>query len=257
MVFIERLVDVNRLKRIVVKVGSNTITSNTGLDIGLIDDCARQIVALRQEYKIQTVVFSSGAVRSGYLLERSLDKDDVLDAQVAAIFGQPTLISSWVTAFAKYGEKAGQVLYKDDDLEGARRPLLRALEIGTVIGNGNDAVFDREIIALMQKRASDNDLLSTDVAIVIGADLFISLTSAPGVIDPQDKVIPLIRSDERVMIKQMEKTTEGTGGIDPKVLSLQGFTRYTGNIGVIADGRIPNIIWDLAHGIRLGTWFVK
>lgn len=254
----ERLLDISSVKRIVVKIGSNTITNNgTGLDKALIHDSAWQIAELRKKYNIQTVVFSSGAVKSGYLLDNSLNKEDVVDAQAAAIFGQPTLISTWVDAFAKNGEKAGQVLYKDDDLEGAHRPLLRALEIGTVIGNGNDAVFDREIKALMQKKASDNDLLSTYVARAINADLFISLTSAPGVIDSYDRVIRLIGSDEEVAVKQMEKTAEGTGGIDPKVRSLQDFTRQTGGIGVIADGRIPNIIWDLAHGVRLGTWFIK
>lgn len=253
----EKLLDINNLERIVVKIGSNTIADNErGLDVGLINDIARQIVDLRRKYKIQALLISSGAVTSGYLIEDSLNRKDILDAQVAAIFGQPTLISTWVDAFQNNGGKAGQVLYKDDDLAGARRPLLRALEIGTVIGNGNDAVFDRETKALMEKSA-DNDVLACSCAYLIGADLLISLTSAPGVIDSQDRLIPLIRSREQVTIKRIDKTEDGTGGMESKVKSLQTHTYQTGKIAVIANGRDPKIIWNLVHGENIGTWFIK
>lgn len=255
--FMEKLLDINNLERIVVKIGSSTITDNgRGLDTEFINNVARQVVYLRQKYDIQTLIVSSGAVASGYLIDNSFDKKSILDAQVAAIFGQPTLISTWVDAFRNNGGKAGQVLYKDDDLEGARRPLMRALEIGTVIGNGNDAVFDRETKALMEK-AADNDLLACSGAYLINADLLISLTSAPGVIDRNEKVIPLIKSLGKLDLKQADKTESGTGGMETKVTALRAFTYQTDKIAVIADGRDPNIICRLAHGERIGTWFIK
>lgn len=242
-------------KRLVVKIGSNVITSNGyGLDHKLIGDVASQVVALRRRYGVQTVIVSSGAVTSGMLMTGSLNKESVLDTQAAAIIGQPALIAEWVYAFRQLGEKAGQVLYKDDDLLDPPRPLLRALDIATVIANGNDAVFNREIKALM--KAADNDLLSSHIAVAINAQMLIALTSVDGVLNPYNKIIPLIRSNELVRIKKAAKTENGTGGMRSKITSIQDYVKQTDGIGIITNGKVDNVIWRISQGEKLGTWIM-
>lgn len=246
----ERLLDINTL---VVKVGSNVITRNgDGLDLDRISSWAYQISRLRTDYGIKTAVVSSGAMASGNILVPGLDKTDETDLQVAAIFGQPALIAAWVEAFRKHGQAAGQALYVDADLNHLQRPLLHALDRGPVVINRNDATSSHGATEL--KGAADNDWMATHIARAIRAGLLISLTSEDGAINPQDRIIKLIRSGEIVNLKQFAKTKEGTGGMSSKIANQQEHAKTEGNIGVIASGKKPDVIWKIVHGEMLGTW---
>ncbi len=239
------------VKRIVIKIGSSTIIDNDrGLDKQFISNISGQVARLRKHYGTECVIVSSGAVASGRLLEKSLDKS-MCDTQVAAIFGQPTLTSEWIKAFKKRKILAGQALYTDSDLVTAPKPLNRAMGFGVVIINENDAVYDRELKAF--KVSADNDLLSFFIATIVGADLLIFLTTVPGVFDERGKLLSIIRSKDKVVLRNDGKSELGTGGMDSKLRVSLDFAKR-GKIAIIADGRGKNIIGKIMSGEKLGTW---
>src|SRR3990167_8913887 len=151
-------------QRLVVKIGSNVITEGATkekhLNAEFIDNVARQCSELFKS-SVEVVIVSSGAVASGRNLLH-IEEHDIRDKQVEAVFGQPTLIGTWVEAFKKFGVVAGQALITENDLEEARKVLQRSLKSGVVIVNANDAVSTTEMEAFL--RLADNDRMAAEVA---------------------------------------------------------------------------------------------
>lgn len=240
-----------RLKRLIVKIGTSAIKNGSGIDEQLVYDYARQITWLRRNLGVQTVVVSSGAIASGRALEPNLTKNTT-DKQVAAMFGQPELIAVWRKAFQKQGITTGEALLKDDDLDNFRNPLLRALNFGVVVINGNDATYgedaEEEIIS------ADNDRLSRAVGNKCGADALIMLTEAEGILDGDERVIEdigCVTDLERVSF--FEGTIEGTGGPSSKLMEARLFITDSTKIAYIAGARVENVILRIAAGERVGT----
>src|SRR3989339_139755 len=100
------------------------------------ENFARQCSHLYQN-GVNVVIVSSGAVACGHNLLSSAEEQNTPDRQVEAVFGQPTLIGTWVGAFRKFGVVAGQALITENDLEEARKVLQRSLKSGVVIVNAN------------------------------------------------------------------------------------------------------------------------
>ena len=171
--------------RVVVKVGSSSITSAAGgLDEGRIDalvDALSQALAAGRE----VVLVSSGAIASG-LAPLSLDRRprDLATQQAAASVGQGILVHRYTESFARHGRTVGQVLLTADDVvrrghyRNAQRTLYRLLEMGVVpVVNENDTVATEEI------RFGDNDRLAALVAHLVHADLLVLLSDVDGIYD--------------------------------------------------------------------------
>lgn len=237
----------------ILKIGTSTIVNSHGLDVPFINDIARQVVRIKREHNIHTTIVSSGAIASGKSLIPSLT-DKVIDKQVAAMFGQPEMISTWRSAFREYGIKVGEVLYKDQDLDYARNPLLKVInsQIGIVIANGNDVTYDpdteEEIISY------DNDMLSEVIADRTRADLLVMLTDAEGILDGSQEVLSEISQIEDLhRIVFFEKTKAGTGGPKSKLLEARRFIANSNRVAYIAGARIEDVIIRIAKGERVGT----
>lgn len=235
----------------VVKVGTDSIVKRNGLDQSLMDDLARQVACLREIDGIRTVIISSGAIASGRVIEPSLSAD-VTHKQVAAMFGQPELMSAWRSAFRKCGIITGEALLKDDDLVNFRRPLLEALKSGVVVCNGNDATYDpnteREIIS------RDNDSLSRTVGQIIGADTLIMQTKTRGLLDRNRKVIREIASIEDLeRIDFFEKNINGTGGPRFKLNEARNFLTDKDKVAYIVGARTRDVLLRIARGESVGT----
>lgn len=240
-----------RLKRIVVKIGTSAIKNGSGINGELVDDYARQVVWLRRNYGTETVIVSSGAIASGRVLEPNLTRSTT-DKQVAAMFGQPELMMTWRRAFQEQGITAGEALLKDDDLENFRDPLLRALQFGVVVINGNDATYDQG--AEEKIISADNDRLSRVVGNRCGAGLLIMLTEVEGVLDKDREVISEITSDSDLRrVSFFEGTQEGIGGPGSKLLEARRFITDASKVAYIAGARIENVILRIATGERVGT----
>jgi len=219
------------LKRVVVKVGSAVITAGAGLNASAIQRLADQLSAMSDD-GIDVVLVSSGAVAAGRqrIFERtSREKKngvDMASRQAASAIGQGRLMHDYDEAFARHGKVTAQMLLTRSGLKvrerflNARNTMERLLEWGAIpIVNENDSVSTREL------EFGDNDTLGAMCIGLVGADLFINLTSADGVYDrnpenaPDARPMPLIDNICDLDIESMcdGKTNVGTGGMYSKL----------------------------------------
>ena len=157
---------VSAASRIVVKIGSSSLTrEDGGLDLNRIDSVARLVARWRGADR-EVVIVSSGAVAAGLdPLGFTSKPKDLPSVQAAAAMGQGLLMARWTAAFQAHHLDAAQVLLTTDDVmrrdhyTNVRASLTRLLGLGVVpILNENDAVTTREL------RFGDNDRLAALIA---------------------------------------------------------------------------------------------
>ncbi len=167
--------------RIVVKVGSSSLTSQGHLDPARLDAIV-DALAGRAAQARQVVLVSSGAIAAGIgPLGLKTRPRDLATQQAAASVGQLLLAERYAASFARYGLRVGQVLLTADDLHrrghyrNANRTLERLLALGVIpIVNENDTVATHEI------RFGDNDRLAALVAHLVAADALVLLSDVAG-----------------------------------------------------------------------------
>ncbi|MBI0582950.1 MAG: glutamate 5-kinase [Methanomassiliicoccus sp.] len=253
-------------RRIVVKIGTNTICREDGtVDQAYIDDVARQVVEL-QGRGIEAMVVTSGAIGSGSS-ELGLDgkNKDVAMKQACAAVGQATLMLAWRESFHRYGKSVGQVLLTYGAFSDRARylDLRKAIDemfrLGVVpVVNENDVISTDEIDEIF----GDNDKLSALVASKMDADLLILLTDVEGLYDRNPeadrdaKLIPTVdevtKDIER--IAGTRKNERSTGGMRTKINAAK-IAMQSGCNMIIANGRTPNVIERVAAGEEIGTLF--
>ena len=177
--------DIASAARVVVKVGSSSLTTAAG---EVADDRIAALAAAlagRRDTGIQVVLVSSGAIASGLVpLGLTRRPSDLATQQAAASVGQGLLIARYTAAFGQHGIRTGQVLLSADDLmrrthyRNAQRTLDRLLELGVLpVVNENDTVATDEI------RFGDNDRLAALVAHVTRAKALVLLSDVDGLYD--------------------------------------------------------------------------
>lgn len=184
-------------RRLVVKVGSSSLTSTSGgLDVDRLDAL---VAALAERSGL--VLVSSGAIAAGLApLRLTRRPRDLATQQAAASVGQAELVHSYALAFGRHGRTVGQVLLTADDVvrrthyRNAQRTLERLLDLGvTPVVNENDAVATDEI------RFGDNDRLAALVAHLVRADALVLLSDVDGLHDGDPRrgrtsLVPEVRS---------------------------------------------------------------
>ena len=248
-------------RRIVVKVGSSSLTTRAG---GL--DAARlgalvDVLAARRLGGCEVVLVSSGAIAAG-LAPLGLPRrpKDLATQQAAASVGQGLLLAEYAAAFARHGLTVGQVLLTADDVVrrghyvNAHRTLERLIGLGVVpVVNENDTVATQEI------RFGDNDRLAALVAHLVGADALVLLSDVDALYDGppgRDGVrrVPLVRGPEDVdgfRIGSVGAAGVGSGGMVTKVEAA----------GIAASAGVPTLLTAaglVAEGLAgrdVGTWF--
>ncbi len=253
------------MKRLVVKIGSSTLTTGEGrIDHEYLAKTARQVAQVREQ-GWQVVIVSSGAIACG--LERlgmsGKRPDDMPTQQAAASVGQGLFASAWGDAFSKVGLLTSVVLLTRRDTADrtaylhARDTLNRLLDLGVVpIVNENDTVSVEQI------RFGDNDTLGALVSCLINADLNIILSDVEGLYtanpanDPDAQIIRRVESiDEGIIsIAGGAGSKVGSGGMITKLKAA----RILGVAGiplVICSGIRADAIIDAAAGREVGTLF--
>lgn len=250
-------------KRIVVKVGTSTITYPTGkMNLNRLEALVRELADLANQGR-EIVLVSSGAIAVGRDRMNRKKSDSIPERQAMAAVGQGILMHVYETLFASYGQAAGQVLLtkensaRHNQYANSRNALIEMLSLNIVpVINENDAVSVDEL------KIGDNDNLSATVASLIDADLLILLSDVDGVYtanpqtNPDAKLIPLIE-EITPEIEQMAGgvlSDVGTGGMHTKIEAAK-IARSAGVSMVIASGDKPGTIRSILEGEMTGTFF--
>ncbi len=255
----------NNAKRLVVKVGSNVLTEDHGLNLKAIRSISRQICRLIDS-GLEVILISSGAMASG-VKKVGLDKrpDEIPKRQAIAAVGQAGLIMEYEKAFARYHKKVAQILLTGDDLNNrirylnARNTLCMLLSWQVVpIINENDTVMIEEI------QFGDNDNLAAMITLLMDADILVNLTDIDGLYTknprkyPDAELIPLVSTIRENIVKVAGDIPGplGTGGMLSKINAARKVTA-SGIPMVIANGGKPDILIKLFSGKEIGTFFVS
>ncbi|HKY46894.1 MAG TPA: glutamate 5-kinase [Acidimicrobiia bacterium] len=246
--------------RLVVKVGSSSLTSGSGgIRPGAIERVADLVAgAMRAGYP--TVLVTSGAVASGLpALGLSRRPRDVAGLQVAAAVGQSRLMERYTTCFDKHGLVAGQVLLTRDVLSNrdqylnARTALDRMLTSGIVpIVNENDTVVVGDL------RLGGNDILAAAVSHLVGAGLLLILSDTEGLFsaDPRlgdAELLVAVRHNDEILDKLTGSGPLGSGGVDTKVAAAR-MAAWSGVPTVVASAVADDVIARVVAGDDVGTW---
>ncbi len=251
-------------KKLVVKVGSSTLTTSEGkLDYPYMHELARQIAVVKAQ-GWQPVLVTSAAIVCGLeALGMNERPSDIPSLQAAASVGQSALSAAYADSFAQFNVISSSVLLTRRETADrqtylhARDTFSRLLELGVVpVVNENDTVSVEQI------RFGDNDTLAALVACLIDADLVVMLSDIDGFFDknphfyPDAQLIPEVAAiDESLMeLAGGVSTTVGSGGMLTKLTSAR-VLMVAGIEMLICNGKRENIIIDAVSGTACGTRF--
>ncbi|AUG56609.1 glutamate 5-kinase [Acetivibrio saccincola] len=259
-------------KRIVVKVGTSTLTYENGkINFSKIDKLSRVLSDLMNQGK-ELVLVTSGAVGIGMSKLKLKSKPQTTrEKQAVAAVGQCELMHVYGKFFSEYGHLVGQILLTKDVTtnEISRQNVINTLE--TLIEkdilpivNENDSVAVDELENGINRAFGDNDTLSAIVAELVKADLLIILSDIDGLYtcDPRKNSCSELISVVEEITPEIEGcaggvgSRRGTGGMITKITAAKMAVSNGINL-VIANGEEPSIISDILEGKNVGTLFVR
>ena len=255
-----------KAKRIVVKVGTSTITyANGKRNFSQIDRLARELSDLQNQGK-EMILVSSGAVAVGVdRLGLPAKPSTIPGKQACAAVGQGVLMHTYEKLFADYGQIVAQVLVTRTEASdrhrytNCRNTFMTLLQQGVIpIVNEND------VVALDELKIGDNDNMSALVAGIVDADLVIILSDIDGLYTANPATHP-----EATLVHTVQEITpeieasaggvgssRGTGGMATKIQAAKAATN-SGIQLVIASGTEKNAIPRILQGEEIGTLFVS
>ncbi len=252
-------------KRIVVKVGTSTLTHKTGkTNIARISDLVNVLADLHNMGH-EIILVSSGAIAIGTSrLGLKRKPDTIMGKQAAAAVGQGELMFLYDKFFGEYDVVVSQLLFTYDALENPdnkehlTNTFNQLLEYGSIpVVNENDSVSIEELLN------GDNDCLSATVAELIGADMLILLTDTDGLYDgnpsenPEARLIDIVEEiTEEIEAFAGGAGKRGTGGFMTKVKAAKIATS-AGIPVVVMNGADPKRIYDVLNGENVGTRFLS
>ena len=252
------------VRRIVVKVGSSTISEGAHLNEAALDGLVHDLALVKQE-GVEVILVTSGAIAAGWPQLGLKQRPNTLPhLQAAAAVGQIRLMAAYEERFSNYGQHAASMLLTRDDFSNRERytrmnDTMRALlHFGVIpIINENDTVAVDEI------KVGDNDTLSAYVTNLAQAELLVILSDQAGFYtadpryNPNSELIHTVNtiSDEIWQAAGTAGTTSGTGGMVTKLQAAEIVTS-SGEMMVMAHGREPLVVTRLLKGELLGTLFL-
>ncbi len=248
-------------KRIVIKVGSSLFYTGNKPDAARFFENISQLGELIKVEGKQIIIVSSGAIALGMdLMHLSSRPKGLPLLQAAAAVGQNELMDNYREQFKRFGVTCAQVLLTWDDFGSrqrylnAKNTLLALLKSGCVpIVNENDTISTDEI------RFGDNDRLSALVAKLVGAELLVILSDVDGLLDRDDRVIPIV-DEISAEIKSLASPTRKratVGGMSSKIEAAK-IAVDSGIPCVIANGRKRHVISSaIIAPASCGTLFIS
>ncbi len=259
-----KLLEINKAKRIILKIGSSLLIENKKFNSKWLDSFIEDLIFLKKQ-KIEIIIVASGAVSLGenYLKIKN-EKISITDKQALAACGQVILMENFMKAFIKKKIKVAQILLTFSDTEDRRKSLnsretLKSLLNGGVIPiiNENDTVATDEL------KFGDNDRLASRVAQILDADLLILLSDVKGLYDDNPKtnknakLIPIVKNINTKYLKTVSDQTNeyGSGGMKTKIEAAEIADSF-GCSTIICQGNLKRPISNLIKN-RIGTLFLS
>jgi glutamate 5-kinase len=255
---------IKNIKRMVVKIGSSSITTaEKGLDFASIEKFVDE-VSLLMKKGIEVLIVTSGAIAAG-LKSMDIEKkpDELAMLQAAASAGQVELMSLYSSLFSKRGIKMGQILLTHEDTTGRKQYLNIKNTIETLLGLGIVPVInENDCVAVDEIKFGDNDQLAAMVAVLTEADMLVILTDIEGVYDRD----PRVYKDAK-LISHIDKVNEdiedaaggigsayGIGGMKSKIKAAK-ICSFSGIKMIIAGSRNSDVLGRIISGDNIGTFF--
>ncbi|MGB2711877.1 MAG: glutamate 5-kinase [Conexibacter sp.] len=253
------------MSTIVIKLGSSIVADDEGQPRAevLAQVCAEAAKLHRGGRGV--VIVTSGAIARGMGVMRFPERPRAIEElQAASAIGQGKLYQVYDELLRGHGITSGQVLLTFHDISGdrshylnARQTLRKLLDWRVVpVINENDTTATDEITF------GDNDFLAAQVAILLGAELLVLLTSTDGLytadprLDPDAEIVPLVEDFAALDALDIRQTTTtlGSGGMRSKVVAAEMATA-AGIPAVVANGRLPGVVEAAVAGATIGTRF--
>ncbi|MBP8628610.1 MAG: glutamate 5-kinase [Negativicutes bacterium] len=256
--------EIKNAVRVVVKIGTSTLTYNNGkLNLFRIEKLVRELADLANQGK-EIILVTSGAVGAGLDRLGSTERPKTIpEKQAVAAIGQGILMHMYEKLFAEYGQIVAQVLLtRENSVKhklyiNSRNTLLTLLKMGVIpVINENDA------IAIDELKIGDNDTLSATVATIVDADLLIILSDIEGVFTANPQNDPTAQLIEEItdITPEIEELAGGagsklgTGGMYTKIQAAK-IAVNAGVTMVIASGALEGVVRNILSGEKIGTIF--
>ena len=212
-------------KRILLKVGSNTLTKETdNISRGKIEDIANQIAQLQDTCEF--IIVSSGAIAvAKQFVKLESKRKEIFVKQALASIGQPHLIRIYQEIFREYGLLSSQCLlsYSDFEKKESRTNIMNTINV-LVNNNYIPIINENDTVATDEIKFGDNDKLGALTASLLDVDLFIIATNTNGIYTKDSmkngspKTIEEL-NDFDVLRNEVinSKSSHGSGGMASKI----------------------------------------
>ena len=251
-------------KRIVVKIGSSSLTNSKGeIDQNKFTDHIEALATLKNA-GYEVLLVSSGAVAAGFRkLGYSSRPITIKGKQAAAAVGQCLLIQAYNDAFQKFNIIPAQVLLTRTDFSEKKRYKNASATFSELLERSVLPIInENDTVSVTELTFGDNDMLSSLVSGLVHANTLIILTDVNGLYDanpltnPDAKRIDRITeiSDEMLGFASGSGSKVGTGGMQSKLVAA----KYAMNAGVkvfIGVGTGPDKLLNILQGNGDGTYF--
>ena len=261
------MIPISERKRIVVKVGTSTLTHRTGrLNIRRVEQLVKTLADL-QNAGHEVILVSSGAIGLGMGKLGLMDRPkDTPGKQACAAVGQCELMYLYDNLFSEYSITVAQLLLTkyillEDRRKNVENALERLISQGVIpVVNENDTVAIDEL----ELEMGENDSLAAVVATIANADLLIIMSDIDGLYDsdprqnPDAKMIPVVReiSEDIHAVAGGAGTKFGTGGMATKIHAVE--IAYESDIDVVLmNGQHTKKLYELFEDKPVGTLFHK
>lgn len=255
-----------KAETIVIKVGTSTITYETGkLNFNILKRLVFEISDLKNQGK-KVILVTSGAIAVGVeKLGLSERPKEINKKQAAAAIGQCELMHIYSKLFAEYGYVVGQILLTREEIDFEERKRNVINTFTTLLNyDAIPVVNENDSIAVEEIEFGDNDTLSAVVAKLVNADLLIILTDTDGLYtsDPNinfsAKLISVVEKIDESIERYASETQSkrGTGGMITKIIAAKIATQAGIDV-VVTNGQDPGVIREILEGKNIGTLFVR
>ena len=252
------------VKRVVVKVGSSTISQGFKLNDGALDNLVADLARIKRAGK-EVILVTSGAIAAGIgTLNLPSRPQTIPGLQAAASVGQSRLMHAYEDRFQEYGEIAAMILLTQEDFNNRKRYIHISNTLNTLLQLGAIPIInENDTVAVEEIKVGDNDTLSAQVTNLADADLLVVLSDQAGFLtaDPRKHshselidVVPVITEDIRKAAGRAG-TQGGTGGMITKLQAAEIVTG-SGEMMVLAHGKEPGVVNRILSGENVGTLFL-